>query len=354
MEPVTHLLFGGVLARAGLNRKSALATATLVLAAEAPDLDVVTELGGRVFGFEHHRGITHTLVGAPLVSALVLGVMWLYWRWRGHRRKRAWQPPPRWGLLFGFGCLAAASHVLLDFTNNYGVRPFAPFSYRWFSWDIVFIAEPVLWAILIGGLVLPSLFGLVTEEVRSSRVRGPRGRAGALAALVLVATLWGLRDYQHRRALAAMEALTYKGQEPVRISAYPYYINPFRWYGVVETASFYQRMRVNTLNPAVDPDGRAIIQYKPEQTPVIAAAKGSRLGRVYMDWAQYPLLEVEQLSAPEPGYLVRFSDVRFLYPEFAHRNTLGGWVQLGPNLEVVAQSFGTRQNAGKQQVASKQ
>jgi membrane-bound metal-dependent hydrolase YbcI (DUF457 family) len=168
-----------VLARAGLNRKSALATATLVLAAEAPDLDIFTELGGRVFGFEHHRGITHTLLGAPLISALVVGFLWLYWRWLGHRRKKGWQPPPRWGLLFGFGCLAAASHILLDFTNNYGVRPFAPFSYRWFSWDIVFIVEPVLWLILIGGLVLPSLAGLVTEEVRSSRVRGPRGRAAS-------------------------------------------------------------------------------------------------------------------------------------------------------------------------------
>jgi inner membrane protein len=353
LEPVTHFLFGGVLARAGLNRKSALATATLVLAAEAPDLDILTEFGGRIFGFEHHRGITHTLLGAPLISALVVGFLWLYWRWLGHHRKKAWQPHPRWGVLFGFGCLAAASHILLDFTNNYGVRPFAPFSYRWFSWDIVFIAEPVLWVLLVGGLVLPSLFGLVSDEVRSSRVRGPRGRAGAIAALVLVAAFWGLRDYEHRRAIAEMEALTYRGQEPVRISAYPYYINPFRWYGVVETASFYQRMRVNTLNPAVDPDGRAIVQYKPEETPVITAAKRSWLGRIYLDWAQYPLLEVEQLSGPERGYLVRLNDVRFMYPEFASRNTLGAWVQLDPQLEVVAQSFGPWQNTGKQQVASK-
>jgi inner membrane protein len=170
---------------------------------------------------------------------------------------------------------------------------------------------------------------------------------------VLVAAFWGLRDYEHRRAIAEMEALTYQGQEPVRVSAYPYYINPFRWYGVVETASFYQRMRVNTLNPAVDPDDRAQVQFKPEETPVIAAAKLSGLGRVYMDWARYPLLEVEQLSTPEPGYLVRFNDVRFMYPEFARRNTLGAWVQLAPDLKVVAQSFGPWQrNAGKQQVAT--
>ena len=32
--------------------------------------------------------------------------------------------PPRWGLLFLYACLAGLSHILLDFTNNYGVRPF--------------------------------------------------------------------------------------------------------------------------------------------------------------------------------------------------------------------------------------
>jgi len=40
LEPLTHFLTGACLARAGFNRKTALATATMTLAAEAPDLDV--------------------------------------------------------------------------------------------------------------------------------------------------------------------------------------------------------------------------------------------------------------------------------------------------------------------------
>src|SRR5438309_5939835 len=47
----------------------------------------------------------------------------------------------RWGVLYLYACLAGLSHILLDFTNNYGVRPFWPFSERWYSWDIVFIVE---------------------------------------------------------------------------------------------------------------------------------------------------------------------------------------------------------------------
>ena len=49
--------------RAGLNRKSALATLTLTLAAEAPDLDIIGRFRGPAFGFAHHRGFTHSFVG---------------------------------------------------------------------------------------------------------------------------------------------------------------------------------------------------------------------------------------------------------------------------------------------------
>ena len=56
--------------RAGLNRKTALATLTLTLAAEAPDLDVIGAFRGPAFGFAHHRGFTHSFVGVPLDAAV--------------------------------------------------------------------------------------------------------------------------------------------------------------------------------------------------------------------------------------------------------------------------------------------
>jgi len=338
------------MARAGLNRKSALATATLVIGAEAPDIDALSQFGGRIYGFEHHRGITHTFVGVPFVAALVLLWVWLYWRWYGHRRIKPGQAPPRWGLLYAFAILAGISHILLDFTNNYGVRPFAPFSYRWYSWDIVFIVEPVLWAILLGGLLLPSLLGIVNQEVRSSRAKLAPGRTGAVIALLLVFVFWGVRDFEHRRALAALDALSYRGENPVRVSAYPYSITPFRWYGVVETRDFYQGSLVDSLRPEVDPEDRAQTYYKPPETAVTLAARQSYLGRVYLDWAKYPLLEVEPLSPPEHGYLVGFYDWRFMYPNNnGGRRLLRGWVQLDGNLKVVAENFGPPRDRRQEQ-----
>jgi inner membrane protein len=94
------------------------------------------------------------------------------------------------------------------------------------------------------------------------------------------------------------------------------------------------------LNSEVDPDGTIVVIYKPEETPVTLAAKRSYLGRVYLDWAQYPLTETEPLETG--GYIVRFKDQRFNYPGFRRRNVLTSAVVLDKNLRVVEEQFGTR------------
>jgi inner membrane protein len=339
LEPLTHFLTGACMSRAGLNRKTALATTTLVLSAEAPDIDVVAYLHGSVFGFAHHRGITHTLVGVPIMAALVLLVVWGGHKLRRRRRKSA--ATPRWGLLFCFACLGGLSHLLLDYTNNYGVRPFSPFYPRWYSWDIVFIVEPVLLLFLIAGLLLPSLGALVDEEIGMRR-GAPRGQLGAILGVVAV---WGVRDYEHRHALAAMEARTYRGADPIRLSAFPYWVNPFQWAGVVETRDFFATMKVDSLTPDVDPENRPHIYYKPEETPVTLAAKKTYLGRVYLDWAKYPLTETEIREKPRLHYVVRFSDLRFMYPDRTSR-PLSAAVVVDDKMHVLAEYMGTRRPPG--------
>lgn len=325
--------------RAGLNRKTALATATLTVAAEAPDLDVLGRFHGSVFGFAHHRGFTHSFLGLFLVAAVVVGFMYLVWRVRG-RRTRNPNPPPRWGLLFAYAYLAGLTHILLDFTNSYGVRPFWPFSERWYSWDIVSIWEPALWALLVLGLIVPSLFSLINDEIGVRRA-GPPGRLAATVALIGVIAVWAVRDYEHRRSVAALNSRTYRGVDAVRISAYPYMLNPFRWYGIAETPSFFAMMDVNSWLPEVDPEGNMQIRYKPEETPATLAAKQTYLGRVYLDWAQYPIVETEQVDSGPVAFIVRFRDLRYIYPG-STRTTLGATVLLDRNLHVIDQRFGIK------------
>ncbi len=103
----------------------------------------------------------------------VVAFVYLVWRLRG-RKTNDPKLPPRWGVLFFYACLAGLSHILLDFTNNYGVRPFWPFSEKWYSWDIVFIVEPVMLGLLILGLI-------ASVTVFSHRPRS-LGRAAAVLA----------------------------------------------------------------------------------------------------------------------------------------------------------------------------
>jgi len=347
LEPVTHFLFGAAMGRAGLNRKTALATATLTLAAEAPDLDVFSRFGGSAFALNHHRGFTHSFLGVPLVAAVVVAFLYLLWRLRGRKTHNP-NLPPRWGLLFAYACLAGLSHILLDFTTSYGVRPFWPFSERWISWDIVYIAEPVLLIVLTLGLILPALFSLINEEIGARNKNAmPHGRLAATLALVAVFAYWGLCDYEHRRAVAALQARIYQGADAIRVSAYPYMTNPFRWLGVVETPAFFATMDVDSLAPEVDPEAQMQIRYKPEETPVTLAAKKTYLGRVYLSWAQYPITETEQL-ANDPventraAYVVRFRDLRYDYPGSNARAPLGATVLLTRDLQVVDERFGIR------------
>ena len=87
----------------------------------------------------------------------------------------------------------------------------------------------------------------------------------------------------------------------------------------------------------------AVVKVKREETPPDIAAKDTRLGHIYLDWAQYPLTEAERTTDP-PGYLVRFYDLRFDYPERrGTRVSLSARVQLDENLKVLSMFFGARQ-----------
>jgi inner membrane protein len=301
------MLTGACLGRAGLNRKTGLATLTLVLAAEAPDLDVVWYFAGPAAGLQHHRGITHSLMGAPFMAALVVaGVYGIYLLIK--KFGRPLRLAPNWKLLYFYALLGSLLHLFQDFTNNYGVRPFAPFNEKWYSWDIVFIVDPIMLIAMFLGLVLPGLFSLVTEEIGSKKPLF-RGRGGAVFALLCIAAVILLRDFEHRRAVTALNARTYHNEEPVRASAFPRIINPFAWNGVVETHDFFLLLPVNSQSGEVDPDNLAVLRPKPEETPATRAAKKSYFGRVYLDWAEYPLVTTERIEGGR--YQVRFEDLRF-------------------------------------------
>ena len=333
MDPVTHFLTGACIARTGFNRRSAYATLTMVLAAEAPDLDTLWSIRGPIANFSHHRGWTHTFIGLPVDAAVVLGFVWLWHRWKSRhnrdpnfiplgspepgRERRPHLLPARWAELYLFAIIALLSHLLLDWTNNYGLRPFFPFNPRWYAGSFVFIVEPVMLLLLTIGLLAPVLFGLINSEITSTpfgaRRDTFRGRGWATFALVGILLLWGIRGYERLHAEDLARAADYGNAEIQRSTVSPYPINPFRWHGVVETPNFFQLSTVDTLADHVATSEQDDLFYKPAETPATLAAKRSPLGHAYLDWSPFPLVSQASLPAADGLTVVTFRDLRFSY-----------------------------------------
>ena len=375
MEPITHFLTGACIGRAGLNRKTAYATLVAVLAAEAPDLDVFWGFQGPVEGLKHHRGITHTFIGAPFVAAAALGATWLYHRWREHRRVRRLEflPPPepgaplrpapqpvRWWWLYFTAFLSSLSHILLDWTNNYGVRPFFPFNPRWYAGSFVFIAEPAFWTLLLAALIIPGILGLAEREISSRHhTTHFRGRGWAIFALLGMFLIGCLRYAEHAQAEALIRNNPVTTDPVNRLAAEPYPWNPFRWHIITETQRYYQFAEVNTRTGDIDSDAQTDQIYKPKDTLAVDAAKKTFLGQVYLDWGRWAVVQdigqvqVIGIDPPKlpPGRIwttVEFTDLRFGYDFRGTGNTrppggLSGAVYIVDNRDDAGQEMGDRE-----------
>src|SRR6185436_4948513 len=136
MDNLTHSLVGLTAAKAGLERLSPGATFLCVIAANSPDVDVAILLfGDRWTYLQHHRGITHAIVGvvalAVLLPLIFHGVDRL---WSAYRKQPV--TTKLRGLMIA-SLIVTATHPILDWTNNYGIRFLLPWNPQWFYLDLV-------------------------------------------------------------------------------------------------------------------------------------------------------------------------------------------------------------------------
>lgn len=293
MDNLTHTLVAVMMGQAGLRRAAPRATLVLVLAANAPDIDIVTAWGGALNYLKYHRGVTHAALGAPVLALAVTALLRLFWRRNGFA----------WTRTFLVALAGVATHPLLDLTNTYGVRVWAPFSDTWYSWDILHIVDLWVWGALAacGGAAV--LGRLISGEIGA---RPGTGRGWAVTALTFVVLWCGVRALLHRRAVGMLEAHNYgfEGDRaaPLRVAAFPGPTNPFVWRGLVETDGLYQVLVVRVREPLDATRGE--IHYKPERSAVLETALGTRTAREFARFARYPAVRVE-------GAGVVLTDFRF-------------------------------------------
>jgi inner membrane protein len=301
MDPLTHTATGIFLSRAGLKRWTPQATAILILAANAPDIDIVTASRGSLNYLHYHRHLTHALIAMPVMAILPVLLV------RAISRK-----PVRWLGAFLAALLAVGSHLLLDFTNVYGIRLLLPFSDAWQRLDLTGVVDLWIWLALLLGFAIPALSRLVSSEITSGGARKVQhGRASAICALAFLVLYNGGRAVLHARAVASLESWTYQGEIPQRVLAVPG-LNPLHWRGVIETAEFYQSSDID-LAAAFNPV-RGTLFYKPAPDPAIAAARQTPAFRTFLNVDQFPLWTVKPLRDPGDGKQVDLLDLRFGTP----------------------------------------
>jgi inner membrane protein len=362
MDNLTHTLFGMAAAKAGLERLSPGATALCLVAANAPDADILATFGGSWFYLKHHRGITHSIVGTFTIALLIPLVFYagdqIIARWRGRT------PGVRLRGLITVSLLLSASHPLLDWTNNYGLRPLLPWSGRWFYGDLVYIIDPWLWLTLGGaaflltakarwqmiawgalallasliliflpvrmGMALPlasralwfsCLIGLIVAHRMDLATRW--GSSIALAALGVVVVYWGALGLLHERALTRAQAIVRsqveRRQETVlRVAAMPKLADPLRWRVIAETdraAYRFDTSLVARVEEELDAPAELSRFEKPQGRAAevsVRAAEDERAA-IFLDFARFPAVRVEPQNCAEE-LLVQFADLRFTEP----------------------------------------
>ena len=147
MDPIAHTLVGAAAAQTGLGRRSAYATAALVIGANLPDIDGVAMFLSGDSSLYWRRGWTHGILANVLLPLLLTALLIAWSRAFG-------RPPPRPCVLLGLSYLAVWSHPSLDWLNTYGVRWLMPFDGTWFYGDTLFVVDPWFWLILAGAAFL--------------------------------------------------------------------------------------------------------------------------------------------------------------------------------------------------------
>ena len=345
MDPVAHTLFGAALAESDLKSRTRYATATLVIGANLPDIDVVSGLWGADFELYFRRGLTHGVLALVLLPLLLAGGVALWHRWRGGANAaEPTGPPYRPRTLLGLAFLAVLSHPLLDWLNTYGVRLLMPFDGRWFYGDTLFIVDPWFWLLAAAGVVIArshtrgwiarwSVLGLLTSLLilSSNLVPVSVKLLWAAGVALLVALRWRSPAWATSRNVARAGLATlllYIGAVyGVARLAESEVSRRFPQAGTVQTntapgLSFRHRVvaQESALYRVVALDGTLHEVPRVQPDSVVRQAMADPSIRGFINWSRFPYWQVD--DAPD-AWVVTFRDLRYQGPDVPNPRGIG-------------------------------
>lgn len=326
MDNLTHSLTGALAAKlletnaaAADDAKSRRALFWLfVVCANLPDLDVLLGLyGDPIFSTKHHRGLTHSVLWAPLFALAPALLCYRFTASHAEAGERfpwlktiaarlrslfppggrpAHEPTPRAAKAFARFYLAALAgiliHISFDVITSYGTRLLLPFSQTRFALDWMFIVDP-FFTIPLGALLgIGKLW--------------PRARKPLVwIAAAFVFGYLGLEMLCSRVAHArAREALARNGVTPQKVSVLPQPLSVFKWKALAQTeAAVYQAFfSLWEESPA------AFEKFDNASDPFVARAIATPEVQWYLTFARHPWIRSTPVG---DHHLVELTDLQF-------------------------------------------
>jgi len=221
MDNLTHSLTGALTSRFIEARSSASDQKAgfrkiffwlFVVAANIPDIDVLLGLfGDPILSIRYHRGLTHSILFAPVLAAFPALVFRFFSSVKNLR------------ILWIVALLGVVLHIFFDLVTSFGTRILTPLSETRFALDWLFIIDPVL------------TVGLGCSIVLAWKMPGRRSSITS-AGVIFVVLYVLLTAFSHGAALRSVQGAAKRdGLSWTRISALPQPLSPFRWQGLVQS-----------------------------------------------------------------------------------------------------------------------
>jgi len=350
MDTFTTGIGGALIGKAYLAEKHGrVALWAVTLGSVFPDSDVVFELvdANDIATLEIHRGVTHSFVGLPLFAVgLAALTRWAARRWR-------WQAPSFLGLT-GIYALGLAFHILTDLVTSFGTMIWSPLARTRAAWDLVFIIDFTLTAIVLLPQVAAWVFRRRENQWRRAIVMWLAFSLAALGVQWLAHTLrvgyspwftvtaygllallfflpttrdWGVRlgrarwcragllamvgygllcAAAHRMALRRVEAFAAEHRLAVEhLGALPAPPALTRWSGLIRTPTGVYVARLNLFDRTA-PRFRFAADSSPNT--YTDAARQLPAVKTYLWFARFPVV---RYSERDGHRIVEFTDLRF-------------------------------------------
>ena len=299
MDNLTHVLTGALTAKfiearptAPEEKKTYRRTFfwLFVLCANLPDIDVALGLiGDPILSIQYHRGITHSVLFAPLFALFPAAGFRLLTRVRNIR------------LLWVISLLGIITHIFFDLITSFGTQILSPVSSTRYALDWLFIIDPVFTLSLGTALLLGKIFPNRRRQFTSIMM------GFVVLYLVAAALTHGIARSRIKEA-AAREGISWE-----RVSALPALPTILQWHGLVQSHDGVWQTFFSVFD-----GGLPELKFVPHvKGPFFDKAEREAEVQWYLTFARHPSFRAQSEGDRE---IVAFTDLMFSADESLARS----------------------------------